>query len=68
MVAGNPAKVVRKRKIEIGNPDVDKHDDAIQEENDKMLELMKADAIVPRENRDKMADKMDREYRNAVLN
>lgn len=57
-MAGNPAKLVRKRKIETGAPDVDRHDDAIQEENDKMLELMKADAIVPQKMRDITADRM----------
>lgn len=60
VVAGNPAKLVRKRKIETGDPDVDRHDDVIQEENDKMLELMKNDAIVPRKMRDDTVDRMDR--------
>lgn len=41
VVAGNPAKPVRKRKYEPGAPNVDRHDDAIQEENEKMLEEMK---------------------------
>ncbi|KAK4496718.1 hypothetical protein PRZ48_012701 [Zasmidium cellare] len=59
VVAGNPAKPIRGRKIETGAPDADRHVDAIQEENEQMLELMKADAIVPREKREKMLDKME---------
>ena len=58
-MAGNPAKPIRGRKIETGAPDADRHVDAIQEENEQMLELMKADAIVPREKREKMLDKME---------
>ncbi|CAK4009795.1 hypothetical protein DOTSEDRAFT_71999 [Lecanosticta acicola] len=42
VVAGNPAKPVRKRKIESG-PNVDRHDDAIQEENEKMMQWMSKD-------------------------
>lgn len=59
-MAGNPAKLVRKRKIEPGAPDVDKSDDVVQEENDRMLKLMEEDAIVPREMRDNMVDRMRR--------
>lgn len=40
VVAGNPAKQIRKRKIESGR-DNDRHEEGIQEENDRMLKEMK---------------------------
>lgn len=43
IVAGNPAKPVRKR-IEPG-PNVDNHDHDIQEQNEKMIQLMKENRV-----------------------
>lgn len=39
MVAGNPAKVIR--RIDPGDPNIDRHHPDIQEQNDKMLHEMR---------------------------
>ncbi|KAF7194665.1 putative acetyltransferase [Pseudocercospora fuligena] len=48
VVAGNPAKPVRKRKIEPG-PNADRHEDDIQEQNDEMLRKLRSDELLPKE-------------------
>ncbi|PPJ60420.1 hypothetical protein CBER1_11482 [Cercospora berteroae] len=48
VVAGNPAKPIRKRKIESG-PNADRHCDEIQEQNEAMLKKLLANEVIPRD-------------------
>ncbi|KAI5359748.1 putative zn(2)-C6 fungal-type DNA-binding domain, trimeric LpxA-like superfamily [Septoria linicola] len=48
VVAGNPARPIRKRKIESG-PNVDKHSDEIEEQNQEMLRKLQNNEVIPRD-------------------